>query len=299
MADRSGSSLLAALVGRGVGSRASEVIACGADKVFIGEDDLLGEYQADVYLAAAEKICRKSEASLMIFAGDAFGREMAPRLAHRLDAGLATDCVELRAASGLPVFVRPVYGGKALAAVQAEGRPLVATVRLRAMDPAARDGSRRGEVVTVSLRLDPALKRTRVLEVIQEKSEGPKLDDARAIVSGGRGVGSPENFRVLKELAQVLGGAVGASRAAVDAGWVPSSIQIGQTGKIVGPDLYFAVGISGASQHLAGISAAKCVVAINTDSEAPIFKAAKVGVVADYRKVVPALTRKLQEVLKG
>lgn len=182
-------------------------------------------------------------------------------------------------------------------AVMTLGRPQIATVRPRHMDPLEENNGRQGEVVRVELALDPALKKTKVVELIKEETTGIKLEDANFVVSGGRGLGGPENFKMLQELAALLKGAVGASRAAVDAGWVPPSWQIGQTGRIVAPNFYLAIGISGASQHLAGISAAKHIVAINTDPDAPIFKVAEIGVVEDYRKVVPTLTQKLREVI--
>lgn len=301
LADQLGVPLWAGIAGRGASSEVSAAVTGGADRVFVAADPLLAEYQADLYLAAIETLVREATPSVILFAGDSMGREVAPRLARRLGGGLFTDCIEIKVdlATGKPLFLRPIYGGKAVAAMTSELSPLVATVRPRTMGAAELDPSRQGEIINVSLNLDPALRRTRVLEVIEEKADGPKLEESRAIISGGRGVGSAENFKMLEELAKVLRGAVGASRAAVDAGWVPSTWQIGQTGKIVGPELYIAVGISGASQHLAGISAAKCVVAVNTDPEAPIFNAARLGAVGDYKKVLPLLTERLKAALEG
>ncbi|KKM10044.1 hypothetical protein SY88_15470 [Clostridiales bacterium PH28_bin88] len=300
LADEVGAVLHVALLGSNTQGRAAEVISLGADKVYVGEHHLLNEYQADVYLAAMETISRRAEADIILFGGDEAGQELAPRLAYRLGSAMITDSTELRvdAASGKVSCVRPLYGGKAAAVIASRRQAFVATLRPRVMDPAEPVAGRIGETEVVDMNLDAVLKRTRVEKRVEEKSEGPKLEEARVIVSGGRGVGSPEGFQVLRNLAKLMGGAVGASRAAVDAGWVPSTIQVGQTGKIVGPDLYFAIGISGASQHLAGIGAAKCIVAINSDSEAPIFKAARIGVVVDYRKLMPVLEQKLQQVLE-
>ncbi|MGP8050950.1 MAG: electron transfer flavoprotein subunit alpha/FixB family protein [Desulfobaccales bacterium] len=297
-ADRLGYPVAAALLGGAPAGCAKTLIAHGADKVYVAEDPLLLEYQVDVYLAAAEQLCRKLSPEAIFFAASSAGMELAPRLAHRLGTGVVTDCtaIGVDAENRQLLFSKPVYGGKAMA-IMTLSRPQIATIRPRHLDPLAEDGGRQGEVQRVSLTLEPGMKKTRLVELIKEETGGIKLEDANFIVAAGRGLGGPENIKMLQELAALLKGAVGASRAAVDAGWVPPSWQIGQTGKMVAPDLYLAVGISGASQHLAGISAAKHIVAINTDPDAPIFKVAEIGVVEDYRKVLPALTEKLREVI--
>ncbi len=282
----------------GAGGAAAEAARDAADRgsgaVYLVESPALDEYQADRYLAAVEVVCRRAGPDVILFGAGDVGRELAPRLAHRLGGALVTDCVGIRADGGEIVFTRPVYGGKAMAEVAAGRGPFVATVRPRVFDPAPSGGAA-AEVVPVEVALDGVAARTRVVERQAEDKAGPSLEEARVIVSGGRGVGGPEGFGMLEELAGLLGAALGASRAAVDAGWAPAAWQVGQTGKIVAPDLYIAIGISGASQHLAGISAAKHVVAVNKDPEAPIYKRAELGVAADYRQVVPALTRKLRE----
>lgn len=280
-------------------SLASEAILLGVDKVYIGESSLLNEYQADICLAAFEEICKQANPDLIIFGGNDSGQELAPRLAHRIGAAIITDCTEVKKDEKTDkiVCIRPLYGGKASVILCSKQKVLVITVRPRSMDPAIKLEKHNGKTVVTKLSLSPDLKRTTTVEVIEDKSEGPKLDDAQIIVSGGHGIGGTEGFDVLKQLAEMFKGAVGASRAAVDSGWVPSAYQIGQTGKIVGPNLYFAVGISGASQHLAGIGSAKHIIAINIDPQAPIFRVARVGVIMDYRKFMPALIEKTQKFL--
>ncbi|MFQ5903103.1 MAG: electron transfer flavoprotein subunit alpha/FixB family protein, partial [Candidatus Binatia bacterium] len=224
----------------------------------------------------------------------------APRLAFRHGASLAHDCTDLRVEDGALVAERPVYGGNATSVVRSRTPELsLATVRAKALDPAEPQEGRTGEVTELAVELKEGALKARFVETRQEKGEGVRLEDAVIVVSGGRGLGSGENFRYLEELAAVLKAAVGASRAAVDAGWVPTHMQVGQTGRIVSPNLYIAVGISGAMQHMVGAGPSKHIVAINTDPDAPIFQRAQYGVVGDYKAVVPALTKKLRELLEG
>lgn len=243
----------------------------------------------EVGLDGLQAACAELGPDLVLLGADSCGRDWAPRLAWRLGAGLVTDCVgwdeQLR-------FLRPVYGGKALAAIAVLTAIKVAVLRPGVFPPTAPAAN-----PVRPLQVAAGQPRTRVVERRSEAAAGPSLQDASIVVSGGRGLGGPESFELLRELAAVLGAAVGASRAAVDAGWVPASWQIGQTGKSVRPDLYLAVGISGASQHMAGVGAAKHVVAVNTDADAPIFETARLGVVGDYREVLPALTAALREEL--
>lgn len=300
-----GRPVLAGVVGSppepdGQAALAEQLWRLGAEKVYFAWSPALAEPQAELYLQALESLVRATGAPAVVLNGDPLGAELGPRLAMRLRASAVTDVVAVRNLGGRPGWVRPTYGGKAMAVMTARRDSTVVTVRPRAFRaPEARDGAPPPELaaaVAVSVG-EPASARVRVVERQSTVSEGVRLEDARVIVSGGRGMGGPEGFQGLEELARILGGAVGASRAAADAGWVPASLQIGQTGKIVSPDLYIAVGISGASQHLAGVSGARHIVAINKDPEAPIFKAAEVGVVEDYRKVLPLLIRRLRQVL--
>lgn len=295
LAEAAGVPLTAAVLGADTAGPAQAAIACGAQKVYTAQNPILAEYQPDLYVRALEAVARTSAADVLLFPGDGPGRELTGRLAWRLGAGAVTEVVGFELDGGTPLWVRPVYGGKAMAVFAPTRERTVVALRPKTQDPATADPARQGEVVPVAFEVSEAEAVTRVVERIQEALSGVRLEDARIIVAGGRGLGGPEPFRDLEELARVLGGAVGASRAACDAGWVPPTMQVGQTGAIVAPDLYIAIGISGASQHLAGISGAKTVIAINKDPEAPIFKRANLGIVADYKTVLPTLTAELKK----
>ncbi len=278
---------------------AQQAIAHGADRVYAVNHPLLAEYQPDVYLAALDALCRDANPRVVLISRTPEGRELAPRLAFRLGVGLAQDCLEVSLDESARTLLanRPVYGGNAVAVVSCERTPQIAAIRPKAYEPAQPDPSRQGQIISFPVELDASQARTRVVERVQEESEGVKLEEARVVVSGGRGLGGPEPFAGLENLARLLGGAVGASRAAVDSGWVPSSYQVGLTGKAITPDLYITVAISGASQHMAGCSGAKCIVAINKDADANIFKDARYGVVGDWEKVIPALTEAVRELV--
>jgi electron transfer flavoprotein alpha subunit len=229
------------------------------------------------------------------------GRDLAPRLAFRLKTGLAMDCVDLEidSESGDLLATRPVYGGNALAIYTVIEMPHMATVRSKAMTPLEKDESRTGEIISIDADYGPLPAHVTVIEKIREEAGGVKLEDADVIVSGGRGIGDAKSFAELRRLADLMKGAVGATKAACDFEWVPASWQIGLTGKIVSPNVYFAVALSGASQHMAGCSGAKTIVAINKDPDANIFKEAEFGVIGDWHNVVPALTEKIEELLSG
>lgn len=302
LADALGEKLSALLMWSSIGDAAQDVIAQGADIVYVVDDPLLENYQPDPYVAVAAKICKETCPEILLLGQTGMGRDLAPRLAYRLGTGLAMDCIELTVdpATRLMSMTRPVYGGNALAVFVCEKtRPQMATVRAKAMSPLPRDDSRSGEVVKMEAGLDPSVIQVRHIETVKEEAEGIKLEDAEVVVSGGRGMGSAENFKLLEELAKILGGAVGGSRPACDSGWLPSTSQVGLTGKIVTPNLYIAVGISGSSQHLAGCSGSKHVVAINKDPEANIFKVAEFGIVGDYKQALPALIEKCRKLLSG
>jgi len=224
---------------------------------------------------------------------------LAPRLAFRLDTSLSTDCLELGIDPDTKLLLqtRPVYGGNARATFTAESFPQMATVRQKAMSPLEPDEARKGDIVPVKVDIDPAKIRTKVIEKVKEEVAGVKIEDAAVVITGGRGIGGPEGFQQLEELAATLRGAVGASRPPCDNGWVPSTIQVGLTGKIVTPDLYIAIAVSGASQHIAGCSGSKNIVAVNRDPEANIFKEARFGVVGDWKQVLPAFTSKVKELI--
>jgi len=299
LADDLGQELTAVLVGSDVSGLAQEAIAFGADKVYVVDDPLLKDYQTDSYVSVMEKIAKQVMPQILLLGQTTIGRDLAARLAFRLGTAATMDCVALTIDpdSKRLLQTKPVYGGNAQAIFTSEADPQVATVRTKAMSPLEPDASRKGEVITIEAGLDPSAIRAKVLEKVKEEVEGVRLEDAPVVVSGGRGIGGPEGFAQLAELAKLLKGAVGASRPACDNGWIPDTTQVGLTGKIVTPDLYFAVALSGSSQHMAGCSSSKTIVAINKDSDANIFKEAHYGVVGDWKKVLPAFTEKVKELL--
>jgi electron transfer flavoprotein alpha subunit len=285
-----------------VGGTSKEAIAFGADKVYVVEHPALKEYQADSYMQVAEKLVKEILPRAILIGQTSMGRDLAPRLAFKLGTSLTSDCLDLSIDPGTKLLIqtRPVYGGNAQAIFTSELMPQMVTVRTKAMSPLERDDSRKGEVLPTKIDIDTAKVRTKILETVKEEAAGIKLEDAPVIVCGGRGVGGPEPFQTtLKALADLLHGAVGASRPPADNGWVPEALHIGLTGKIVAPDIYIAIAVSGASQHTAGCSGSKHIIAINKDPEANIFREAEFGVVGKYEEVVPAFTNKLKELLAG
>jgi len=299
MADELGQELSAVLIGSDVSGFAQAAISYGADKVYVVDDPLLKDYQTDSYVTVMEKVVKEVMPQIILMGQTTTGRDLAPRLAFRLDTAATMDCVALSIDpdSKRLLQTKPVYGGNAQAIYNYETDPQIATVRAKVMSPLEPDTSRKGEVVTIEAGLDPSAIRTQVLEKVKEEVEGVKLEDAPVVISGGRGIGGPEGFEQLRELAKLLKGAVGSSRPACDAGWILDTTQVGLTGKIVTPDFYLAVAISGSSQHMAGCSSSKIIVAINKDPEANIFKEARYGVVGDWKKVLPAFTEKVKELL--
>ena len=299
LADELGQELSALLIGSAVRGCAQEAIAYGADRVYVVEDPLLEDYQADSYVAAAEKAAKESNPAILLLGQTEIGSDIAARLAFRLETAAVLDCIalEIDPDSKRLLQTKPVYGGNAQAIYVTDTDPQIATVRAKSMTPLAKDDSRQGEVVNIDAGLDASAIRTKVLEKVKEEIEGVKLEDAAVIVTGGRGIGGEEGFKQLEELARMMKGAVGASRPACDNGWMPEKAQVGLTGKIVTPDLYIAVGVSGASQHMAGCSGSKTIVAINKDGEANIFRMAHYGVVGDWKKILPAFKEKVKELI--
>jgi electron transfer flavoprotein alpha subunit len=301
LADDLGQELSAVLVGSGVGSYAQEAITFGAEKVYVVDDPLLKDYQPDSYVAALEKVAKQVLPQIILLGQTSIGSDIAPRLAFRLETAATLDCValEIDPDSKRLLQTKPVYGGNAQAVFVFETDPQIVTVRAKSMIPMPRDDSKKGEVVNIDASIDPSVIKVKVLEKVKEEVEGIKLEDASVIVSGGRGIGGDEGFKKLEELARLMKGAVGATRPACDNGWMPDKAQVGLTGKIVTPDLYIAVGISGASQHMAGCSGSKTIVAFNKDPEANIFKMAHYGVVGDWKKTFPAFAEKVKELVSG
>jgi electron transfer flavoprotein alpha subunit len=281
------------------GHAAQEAIAFGADKVYVLDGLLSNEHTADSYLAVLDRVIERLMPRVILFGQTPSGRDLAPRIAFRWNTAAVLDCVslEIDKESKRLLQTKPVSGGNALAVFSCDYDPQVVTVRPKAMAPLAKDNDRTGEVHTVAADIDAASTGARLLERVVVPREGIKLEEARVIVSGGRGIGDAEGFKQLGELAGLLRGAVGASRPPCDSGWVPDSYLIGLTGKVVSPDLYIAVGISGASQHLSGCSGSKTIVAINKDAEANIFRVAQFGIVGDWKKSVPAFAARVKELM--
>ncbi len=298
LADDLGIGVACGLIGDGIDDTARVAVTLGADRAYVVDDPLLAEFQPELYLEALTKLCRTVSPRVLLMARTSIGRDLAPRLAARLGVPLVQDCLEVKidASSKQLLATRPVYGGNALVTVLCTQNPQFATVRPKVYNPLPAQDQRRGEVIPIQVELDPAMGKTKVVSTVQEEIEGVKLEDARLVVAGGRGLGGPEGFRPLQELANVLGAGIGASRAAVDSGWVPYSWQIGLTGKTITPDVYITIGISGASQHIAGCSGAKCIVAINKDRDANIFRYARYGIVGDWQKLLGALIEAAQTI---
>jgi electron transfer flavoprotein alpha subunit len=299
LADPTGGAVTTAVLGAPVEGLFSALVAGGADEVLWVEHPPLADAAPDAAVAALTHVVPHVGAAVVLLADDSTAREVAPRLAYRLQAGLVTEVTAVRAEGDRVVFARPAYGGRCAAELVATRFPVVGTVKLRSLEPASERSGRPGAERRLAVSVEPSLIRTTVIERVTDEVRGVKLENARVVVSGGRGLKGPEPFRQLQELAQMLRGAVGATRAATDAGWVPVSWQVGQTGKTVSPDLYIAVGISGAIQHLAGMSGAKTIVAINSDPDAPIFKAAHLGVVADFKAVLPPFAAKVKALIES
>ena len=285
----------AVLLGDGAAALAPETFAFGADRALVIEDARLSPYRTDPHAAALGALVRDRRPDLVLFAGSIRGRDVAAALAADLPAPLVVDASEIRVDGEGLSFVRPSFGGNLFTTIRAAGAgPRLATIRARAYPMPERASGRAGEVESVAARIDDASIRTEVLGFEAQEAGEVNLVDANVIVSGGRGLGKPENFSLVRDLADALGGAVGASRAVVDAGWIPYVHQVGQTGRTVKPKLYIACGISGAIQHLAGMRTSDTIVAINKDANAPIFKVATWGVVGDLFEIVPLLTKKLR-----
>jgi len=301
LADELGVEVGLVLVGHEVADLAEVVVAYGADKVYLAEAPELQRYRTGPYTDVITGIINKYKPEIVLIGATGLGRDLASRIAARISAGLTADCtgLEIQEEDGIGLLyqTRPAFGGNIMATIVCRhARPQMATVRPRVFQKPEPDESKVGEVIRVPVSINEDSVLTKIIEVIRESGEeGPNLQDADIIVSGGRGLRTPENFALIRELADAIGGAVGASRATVDAGWIPAYHQVGQTGKTVHPKLYIACGISGAVQHLAGMSSSDCIVAINSDPSAPIFDVAHFGIVGDLFEVVPALAKAIRE----
>ncbi len=296
LCDQSGAEVGVALAGNEIEGLAEAFGTYGADKVYLVQDSELERYSTDGFTEALAKLIEEKAPDAVLAANSILARDLLPRLAARLGSGLMTDCIEIAVEDGHLTGFCPVYGGKARAKCRCIGeKPHFATIRPNVIAAEASDPPRKAAVETVAPALEAV--RTKVLDEIREMGGKVELTEASVIVSGGRGVKKAENFKILEELAAVLGAAVGASRVAVDSGWRPHTDQVGQTGKVVNPKLYIACGISGSVQHLAGMGTSRTIVAINNDPEAPIFEKADYGIVGDLFTVVPLLTEELKKAL--
>jgi electron transfer flavoprotein alpha subunit len=295
LADVLGEEVCAVLCGAGVEGIAGQLGKYGVDKVFVADDPALEPYTTDAHAEAVAKAVKENDPAILLLGASTQGKDLSSRLVGKLATGMATDCTDVKIADGKLLAIRPMYAGKCFGEVVFSTFPQMASLRPNVF-PAV-ENAKAGAVVKFDPALDAGRLKTKVLEVQKDTSGKADLTEANVIVSGGRGMKSPEGYAILEELAAVLGATVGASRAAVDAGWRPQSDQVGQTGKIVSPNLYVACGISGAIQHLAGMSSSKFIVAINKDAEAPIFTKADYGIVDDLFKIVPEFTKECKKLL--
>jgi len=300
LADKRKTKLSAVFIGHNIKGKARELIAHGADIVYVADDPALKDFNDDSYGAVLTTLATLHKPEIILAGATAIGRSFIPKVAAKLYTGLTADCtmLDIDPESGNLHQTRPAFGGNIMATIVTPNhRPQMATVRHKVMKKAAPDASRKGDVIDVKFTTAGDM-RTRVIKTVEEVSETINISEADIIVAGGRGMGNAKNFQLIEELAKTIGGAVGATRGAVDEGWVPYSHQVGQTGKTVCPKLYIAAGISGAIQHLAGMQSSDVIIAINKDPNAPIFSVATYGIVGDVMEVLPVMIRKFKE-LRG
>ena len=309
LANDLGVDVTAILIGSDIKDQAERLGAYGADRVIVVDDPALKDYRTEPYTHAMASVIKEFKPEIVLIGATAIGRDLGPRLAARIHTGLTADCTQLDIGdfplNPVPgkeqkhnqlLMTRPAFGGNTIATIACpDFRPQMATVRPGVMQKLPKDPSHKAEVIEFNPGFEENGNYVEILEIVKAVSDVADIMDAKILVSGGRGVGSPENFKILQDLADVIGGTVSCSRAVVDAGWKPKDLQVGQTGKTVRPNLYIACGISGAIQHLAGMEESDIIVAINKDEYAPIFDVADYGVVGDLNKIVPALTEKLKE----
>ena len=288
-----GQKVVAVLLGSNIKDKADVLVKHGADKVIVVDDPMLAEYVTEPYAKALYEVIKANEPEIVLYGATSIGRDLAPRVSARVHTGLTADCTKLaiNEETKLLHMTRPAFGGNIMATIVCKNhRPQMATVRPGVMAALAKDETRTGEVVNFKVDFVPADMNVEIIEEVKETKKTVDITEAKVLVSGGRGIGSPEFFGELQKLADVLGGEVSSSRANVDAGWIERDRQVGQTGKTVRPDLYVACGISGAIQHVAGMESSEYIVAINNNDTAPIFDVADLGIVGDVKAIVPKLT---------
>jgi len=294
LADDLGQKLVAVLLGHDMRKAADELIAYGADKVFYVDSPVFAKFADEPYAQSLTDLAKEYKPAIILAGATAIGRSFIPRVAASMQTGMTADCTGLAIDPEKKILLgtRPAYGGNIMATIVCEEkRPQMATVRHKVMKPLDRDDSRQGEVIVKTIPEKELTLRAKVVNVVKEVENTCNIAEADIIVTGGRGIGSQENFKLVHDLAAAVGGAVGASRAVVDAGWVPYSHQVGQTGKTVCPKIYFALGVSGAIQHLAGMQSSDVIIAVNNNPDAEIFKVATYGIVGDVHEVVPELIK--------
>ena len=300
LAEKLGVELCAVLLGENIESKSSELFHRGAEKVYLVDAPELRHYQNEPYANILIELINEYKPEIVLCGATSTGRSLISRVAVKIDAGLTADCtgLDIDQEKGLLLQTRPAFGGNIMATIICPNhRPQMATVRHKVMKEAEVDLSRTGQIIKKVYSDKLLFSRTRIIDIVEEEGQKINLSEADLIISGGRGLGKPESFALLHELADVIGGAVGASRAAVDSDWISYSHQVGQTGKTVCPKIYIACGISGQIQHLAGMSSSDIIIAINKDPDAPIFKVANYGIVGDLFEIIPALTKKLKTIL--
>ena len=304
-----GTTVTAVLVGSNVKGLADELGEYGADKVIVVDDPELKDYRTEPYTHAITAVINEFKPDIFLIGATAIGRDLGPRVCARIHTGLTADCTQLDIGDfplvampgkeqkhGQLLMTRPAFGGNTIATIACpEFRPQMATVRPGVMQKLDREAGRKAEIIEFNPGFTPDNKYVEILEIVKAVSDVADIMDAKILVSGGRGVGSAENFKLLDDLAEAIGGTVSCSRAVVDSGWKPKDLQVGQTGKTVRPHVYFAIGISGAIQHVAGMEESDIIIAINKDESAPIFDVADYGIVGDLNKIVPMLTEKIKE----
>ena len=293
----------AVLIGSEVGGLVKRLARYGADRVIVVDDPALKDYRTEPYTQALVAVINEFKPEILLVGATAIGRDLGPRVSSRVHTGLTADCTKLDIGDfpltnptkfNLLLMTRPAFGGNTIATIACpDFRPQMATVRPGVMQKITPIEGAKAEVINFDAGIVENDKYTQILEIVREKKSVADISAAKILVSGGRGVGSPENFKILEDLAEVVGGTVSCSRAVVDSGWKPKDLQVGQTGQTVRPQIYFAIGISGAIQHVAGMEESDLIIAINKDENAPIFDVADIGIVGDLNKVVPALTQKI------
>jgi len=297
-----GTEVTAVLLGSGIKALADELAAFGADRVIVVDDPALKDYTTEPYAHAMFSVVEEFKPEIVLFGATAIGRDLAPRVSARVKTGLTADCTKLEvdAETKNLRMTRPAFGGNIMATILCpDNRPQMATVRPGVMQKIKKIAGAKANVVELNLTFTPNNKYVEVTEIIKKVSDKMDIMDAKILISGGRGVGSKENFKLLQDLAAAIGGEVSSSRAAVDAGWTEKDQQVGQTGKTVRPNVYFAIGISGAIQHLAGMEESDIIIAINKDETAPIFDVADYGIVGDINKILPILTEQIKAEIKA